>query len=154
LITGVIRANRSDTPNQVADDVVAVEAHPRDELLEHQDLLADDHDQEGLVSRGQKGSGHSERKQRVEVHTTEVDAQATRLGQAVGVGDVGVEDRPYQVDADSDAARSRSAVAARGGVPALVKGQRQNRHVEQREQYAAPAEPPRSRRCRRGRARP
>ena len=89
-------------------------------------MLADDDDQQWLVGGGEKRARGGERKQDVEVDAAEVGAQAPGLGQAPGVGDVGVEDGPHEVDADPDPPGARAAVPARGRVPALVEGQRED----------------------------
>jgi hypothetical protein len=52
----------------------------------------------------------------------------------VGVGDVGEERRPDQVDAGADLARAGAAVAAGGRVPALVEGGRGDRQDEHDQQ--------------------
>ncbi len=52
----------------------------------------------------------------------------------VGIGDVGEERRPDQVDADADHAGPRAAIAAPGRVPALVEGGGEHGQAEHNEQ--------------------
>ena len=75
----------------------------------------------GIWSEVPVEAGQGQHEDRVEVQAAEVGAQPPGAAEPVGVGDVGEERRPDQVDADADHAGPRAAVPAAGRVPALVE---------------------------------
>ena len=108
---GATRANRSGTPTRSLTDVVAVEADEREQLLQHLQMRDGDDQQQELAGGGHVDAGQGQHEDRVEVQAAEVGAQPAGADEPVGVGDVGEERRPDQVDADADprrAARRRS----------------------------------------------
>ena len=125
---------------EVGEHVVAVEPHQRRELPEHlQDLRGDDQ-QQGVVPQPQPHAGDGDRDDRVEVQPAEVGAHPAAAAEAVGVGDVGVERRPDEVDAEAHHAGRRAAVSRRRGVPELVEARRQHGDREDQDQQAGPFE--------------
>ena len=83
-------------------------------------MSGDDQEQD-LVRGGRVEAGQGQHEDQVEVQAAEVGAQPAGAAEPVGVGDVGEERGPDQVDADADHAGPRAAVAAAGRVPALVE---------------------------------
>jgi hypothetical protein len=130
---GRIREKKVRDADQVRHDVVAVEAHPRQELVEHDQVLRDDGEQQRLEPGPRVRAGEQEREDPVEVDPAEVGAQPPAPPEAVGVGDVGEHHRPDEVDADADGARLGASAPARGGVAALVEGQRGVREDDEHE---------------------
>ena len=93
-----------------------------------------DDQQQDLAGGGHVEAGQGQHEDRVEVQAAQVGPQPARAGQPVGVGDVGEERRPDQVDADADHAGPRAAIPASGRVPALVEhggNRRQAEHDQQ-----------------------
>jgi hypothetical protein len=119
---------------EVADDVVAVEAQQRQQLLQDREVLHEDHERQRLEARDEVRPGDEQREDRVEVDAAEVGAQAAAAAEAVGVRDVGVEGRPDDVDADAHDARLRAAVPAPRCVADLVERRRDDDAAEQPEQ--------------------
>ena len=116
---GAARAKKVGYSGQVAEDVVAVEASEREELLQHLQMREGDDQQQGP---GGGGGVQGEDEDQVEVQAAEVGAEPARAAEPVGVGDIGEEGRPDQVDARADPAGPGTAVTARGRVPAFVEG--------------------------------
>ena len=83
----------------VADQVVAVEAQKRHELVKHLHLLEEDHQQKWLEAAKEVSNRRNQREDDVEVNSPQIDAQAAGPAQAVSVRHVGVEDGPDEVDA-------------------------------------------------------
>ncbi len=134
--TGPTRENRSGTPARSREHVVAVEADDGDELLEHLDLHHQTGQQEHARAGLQVGEAEGDDAPGVEVEASEVRAHPPGPAEPVGVGDVGVEGREDDVQADPDGARLGTAVPAGGGVPHLVdqraRGQDGVHHQRQR----------------------
>ena len=125
---------------RVGEDVVAVGADDRREVLDDLQQLQGDQQQQRV---GAHGPPHGEREDGdddVEVDPAEVGAQAGAPREAVGVGDVGVEGGPDHVDAGAHAARPAAAEAARRGVPDLVERRRGDGEAEHEQQQLRIAE--------------
>ena len=147
---GRMRLRMSGHAREVGDDVVAVQAQQRHQLLEDREVLQDDDQQQRLEARRRVQARRREREDRVEVDAAEVRAQAARLVQAVGVGDVAVEDRPHDVDAGAEhagLARRRRRRRSRGRTRERPSRRRSRRR---RRAAATAGRPPRGhpRRCR------
>jgi hypothetical protein len=120
--------------DQVTQDPVAVHAHERHELIEQLDVRKDDEDEQGCVVSADEDGICDRDDDRVEVDATEIRPDPRPASKAVDVGEVGVEDRPDEVDANPHHARRRPTVASRGGVADLVesrRGEQQHGHEEQ-----------------------
>jgi hypothetical protein len=113
---------------------VPVEPQQREQLLEDREVLEQHEEQQRLEARERVGARGDQREDRVEVHAAEVGPQPAGLREPVGVGHVGVERRPDDVDADAHHARAPAAVAAGRGVADLVERGRQGDAAEQRQQ--------------------
>ena len=114
---GLMRDEDVRHAGEVAQDVVAVEAQQRQQLLEQQDVLHERGEQRRLLARGGVHAAAQQREQRVEVDAAEVGPQPPGAVEAVGVGDVAVEGGPDEVDADAHARRGerrRSGTRSRG----------------------------------------
>ena len=107
-------------PGEVGEHVVAVEPHRGDQLLQHLHLQDQQAEQEDAVPGPEVRRRQRDHAPGVEVQAAEVRADAPAPGQAVGVGDVGVERREDDVEPDADRAGLRPAVPAGGGVADLV----------------------------------
>ncbi len=108
-------------PDQVREDVVAVEPHDGDELLDHLHVHDEDREQQDPVPGQLVAGAEQQQEQHVEVEPAEVGSHASRPAEPVGVGDVGEEGREHQIDPEADRARDRAAVPARRGVTELVE---------------------------------
>src|SRR5205085_10492202 len=105
----------------VGDDVVAVEADDRQQLVHDLDVLDDD-EQEQRLPPGEEVEAHRpDDHHDVEVDAAQIGAQPAPPVQAVGVGDIGVERRPGQVQAAAHASGLGAAVSAAGRMPHLVE---------------------------------
>ena len=105
--------------DQVGQDEVAVEADEREQLLQHFQVGEGDDQEQDLIGGGHVEAGQGQHEDRVEVQAAEVGAQPPGAGEPVGVGDVGEERRPDQVDADADrrrAGRRRTGSRPRGRI--------------------------------------
>ncbi len=127
-------------PGGVGEDVVAVGPDDRRELLDHLEHLERDQQQQRVDPAEQPGRHRDHRDGGVEVEPGEIDAEPVPLGQAVGVGHVGVEGGPDEVEPHSHAARGGSAVASRGGVSELVEAGRDDREREHDQEQTRLAE--------------
>ena len=106
---------------QVAEDEIAVEADERQQLLQHLQVRDGDDQEQDLGRGGRVEAGQGQHEDQVEVQATEVGPQPAGPAEPVGVGDVGEERRPDQVDPDADHAGPRTPIAAAGRVSALVE---------------------------------
>src|SRR5690348_14254639 len=70
----------------------------------------------------------------VEVEAAEIRAQPPALVQAVGIGDVGVEDWPDEIDPYAHHAGLRASIARSGGVPELMEGQSADHQATEEQQ--------------------
>ena len=104
----------------IGQDVVAVEAHHRDQLLEHLDLHHHGTQQEQPTARGEVRHREPHHAEHVEVEPAQVGPHAAGPVEPVGLGDVGVEGEEDDVDADADLTRLGPAVPAGRGVAQLV----------------------------------
>ena len=111
----------------VGEHVVAVEADQRRQLVHHLQDLGGHDEQQRVVPGGPPDAGDADRDDRVEVEAAEVGAHPAAAAEPVGVGDVGVERRPDQVDAGTHHAGRGAAAAGAGGVAELVEAGRQDR---------------------------
>ena len=104
--------------DEVADDVVAVEADPGDELVDDQAVLpATTTSSSGAKPVAAYGGHDGQREDPVEVDAAEVDAQSAGAAEAVRLGDVGVEDaarRGRSRRRSHPAGRRRSGTQRRG----------------------------------------
>ena len=122
---------------QVGDDVIAVEADDRKQLMGDLHVLDDDQQQQRLDVAGRGvDTGGDQDDHHVEVDASQISAQAAAAAQAIGVADVGVEGRPGQVEAAAHAARAGAAVAAGAGMADLVKCGRHDDGAQQRQEEA------------------
>ena len=119
---------------QVAEDEIAVEADERQQLLQHLQVRNRDDQQQDLGRGGRVEAGQGQHEDQVEVQATEVGPQPACPAEPVGVGDVGEERRPDQVDPDADHAGPRTSVAAAGRVSALVESGGDHGQTEHDEQ--------------------
>ena len=117
---------------EVGQHVVAVEAEQRRELPDHLQHLGGDDQQDGVPAGEPPDAEGRQHHEGVEVEPAEVGAHPPAAAEAVAVGDVGVEGRPEQVDAEAHGARGGAAVARRGGVPELVEAGGQHRDHRRR----------------------
>ena len=99
---------------RVGQDVVAVGADHRREVLDDLEHLQGDQQQQRVDAPRQPDAERDDRDDRVEVDAAEVGAQPRAPRQPVGVRDVRVEGRPDDVDAGAHAARARRR---RSGTP-------------------------------------
>ena len=106
--------------------MVAVEAQHRRELPDHLQHLGGDDQQDGVPAGQPPHAEGQQHDQGVEVEAAEVGAHPAGPAEPVAVGDVGVEGRPEQVDAEAHRAGCGPAVAGRGGVAELVEAGRQH----------------------------
>src|SRR5262249_27969811 len=120
--------------DEIAEDEVAVEAHEREQLLQHLQVRDGDDEEQDLSRGGRVEAGQGQYEDQVEVQAAEVGPQAAGAAEPVGVGDVREEREPDQVDADADHARPRSAVAAADRVPAFVEDGRYHGEAENDQQ--------------------
>ena len=119
---------------RVGEDVVAVGADHGREVLDDLQHLDRDQQQQRLDPGRQPHAERDHRDEGVEVDAAQVGAQAGAPRQPVGVGDVGVEGRPDEVDAGAHAAGLAAAVAAGRRVADLVEGRRGDRQAEDEQQ--------------------
>ena len=119
---------------RVGEDVVAVGADHRREVLDDLEHLDGDQQQQRLDAGRQPDAEREHGDERVEVDAAHVRAQPRAPRQPVGVGDVGVEGGPDEVDAGAHAARLAAAVAAGRGVADLVERGRGDRQAEDEQQ--------------------
>jgi hypothetical protein len=125
---------------EVGEDVVAVGPDHRRQLLDHLDHLQAD-EQQQRVDAGEQPDAHREHgDQAVEVQPAEVGAQAVAAREPVGVGDVGVEGGPHEVQPDAHAAGRAAAVAAGRRVAELVEAGREHGQRGDEQQQAGPVE--------------
>ncbi|MCY1225832.1 hypothetical protein D9M72_380400 [compost metagenome] len=106
--------------------MVAVESDQGEELPDHLQDLGDHHQQQRVETGGppdtHDGHGHD----RVEIQSAKVRADPAAAAQPVGVGDVGEESGPDQVEAGAHRSRRRTATACGGGMAELVEAGGQN----------------------------
>ena len=117
-------------PGQVGQQVVAIEAQQRQQLLHHLEDLGRHQEQQRVppgVGPPREGQHHHDR---VEVQAAQVRTDASPALQPVAVGHVGVERRPHQIEADPDHARLGPAVARGRRVPELVEAPGEHGHHE------------------------
>ena len=133
---------------QVGEHVVAVEAHERQQLAQHLQDLGRDQQQDGVVAGDPPDAHGDHRDDRVEVEAAEVGAQPAGPPEAVGVGDVGVERRPDEVEPGAHDAGRGAAAAGGGGVAELVEAGREDGDGEDGEQQARAGRRPRGSRRR------
>ena len=117
---------------RVGQDVVAVGADHGRKLLDHLEQLQRDQQQQRVDAPEQPRDQRQIGDDGVEVQAAKVDPQPRPLRQPVGVGDVGVERGPHQIDAHTHPGGSGAAVAARGRVAELVKAGRCHRQSRTR----------------------
>ncbi len=120
--------------DQVAHHVVAVHADEGEELVQHLHLRDGDEDEQRGEVGGLIDASGDEDGDDVEVQAPEIGAQPAPAVQAVGVGDVGVEDGEHQIDADAHDARPGAAVPGRRCVADLVEGAHRDADGDHREQ--------------------
>ena len=112
----------------VGQDVVAVEPDQGEQLPDHLEDLGDHHQQQGVKAGGppeaHDGHGHDG----VEVQPAQVGADPAAAAQPVGIGDVGEERRPDQVEAGAHGSRRCAAAACGGGMAELVEAGGQHGH--------------------------
>ena len=84
--------------DEVAQDEVPVKADKGQQLLEHLQVGDGDGQQHDLIGGERVAAEQPEHEDHVEVHAAEVGAETARPAEPVGVGDVGEERRPDQVD--------------------------------------------------------
>ncbi len=125
---------------EVGEHVVAVEPHQGRQLLEHLQELGRDEQQQCIRAGRPPRTGDRDGDERVEVEATQIRAEPTAATESVGVGDVGVERRPHQVDAGTHHPRRRAAVPGSGGVPELVEARREHGEREHGEKQAGTLE--------------
>jgi len=117
---------------KVGQDEVAVEAHHGDQLLHHLQLQREGGQQQQATARRDVGQHEAQHGEHVEVEAAQVDPDPPAAAEPVGVGDVGVEGREDDVDADADLTRVGTAVAAGRGVSHLVDhGRRDQQGVDE-----------------------
>ena len=87
-------------PDEVGQDVVAVEADGRHQLLHHFEVHDEGGQQEEALSRSQEEGREDDEAPDVEVEAAQVGAQTAASREPVGVGHVGVERREEEVDPD------------------------------------------------------
>ena len=121
-------------PGQVAEDEVTVEADERQQLLHHLQVRDRDDEQQDLRRGGRVDTSQGQHEDQVEVQAAEIGTQPAGAAEPVGVGDVGEERRPDQVDADADQPGPRAPVAAAGRVTALVERRGDHGQTEHDEQ--------------------
>ena len=119
---------------QVGQDVVSVEADQGQELPEHLDDLGRNDQQERIPAADPPDGSDRHGDDRIEVQPAEVRAQPSRTAEAVGVGHVGVERRPEQVQAAAHDAGLRTATSRRGRVAELVEPGRKDRDGDHEQQ--------------------
>ena len=127
-------------PRQVGEQVVAVEAQQRQQLLRHLQDLGGDQQQQRLPPRRPPPGEREHHDDRVEVEPPEVRPDPARPAEPVAVGHVGVEGRPDEVQARPHDAGLGTAVAGCGGVPELVEAPGQHGHHEHEQQQVRPLE--------------
>ena len=125
---------------EVGEHVVAVEAHQREQLAQHLQDLGGDHQQHRVGAAGPPHAHRGHHHDGVEVEAAEVGAQAAGAAQAVGVGDVGVERRPDQVEAGAHHARVGPAAARGRRVPELVEAAGEHGDGQDRQQQSRAGE--------------
>jgi hypothetical protein len=137
---------RADVVEQIGDagdvgeDVVAVEPDERRQLAHHlQDLRGDDQ-QERIPATPEPAAEGGDRNDRVEVQAAEIGPEPGAPIEPVGVGDVGVERRPGEIDPHAHRAGGAAATAQRRRVTELVEAGGQHGHHEDREQQARACE--------------
>ena len=121
-------------PGQVGEQVVAVEAQQRQQLLHHLQGLGRDQQQQGVPPGGVPPAEGEHHDQGVEVQAAQVGADPAAASEPVAVGDVGVERGPHQVEAGSDDAGFGAAVAGGRGVAELVEPAGEHGHREHQQQ--------------------
>ena len=123
---------------QVGQDVVAVEAQQRQQLLPHLQHLRGDQQQQGLpAGRPPPHVGEND-DDGVEVQPTQIGAQAAPAAESIAVGDVGVEGGPHDVEAGTHGSRVGAAVARSSGVSELVEAARDDRDDEHQQEQLRP----------------
>ena len=118
----------------VGQDVVAVEADQRRQLPHHLQDLGRDHQQQRVVLRRPPHAGDGHRHDGVEVQAAEVGDHPPPPAEAVGVGDVGVERGPHEVDPGPHRAGRGPAATRARRVAELVEAGRQDRHGDDEQQ--------------------
>ena len=118
----------------VGQDVVPVEPHQREQLPDHLQDLGDHHQQQGVEAGGPPDAHDGHRHDGVEVQAAEVRAEPAAAAQPVGIGDVGEERRPDQVQACAHGAGRGAAFACRGSVAELVEAGGQHGDGEDQQQ--------------------
>ena len=121
-------------PGQVGEQVVAVEAQQRQQLLHHLQGLGRDQQQQGVPPGGVPPAEGEHHDQGVEVQAAQVGADPAAASEPVAVGDVGVEGGPHQVQAGSHDAGFGAAVAGGRGVAELVEPAGEHGHREHQQQ--------------------
>lgn len=114
--------------------MVAVEAHHGRQLTEHLQDLGRDDQQQGVVAQPPPEGRDADRDYRVEVEPAEVGAHPPGPAEAVGVGDVGVEGGPHEVEPDAHHSGCGPAVPRCRRVPELVEARGQDGHGEDQDQ--------------------
>ena len=125
---------------QVGQQVIAVEAQQRHELLHHLHRLGGHQEQQGVPAREVPPAEGEHHDQGVEVQAAQVGADSPSASQAVAVGHVGVERRPHDVEARSHHAGIGSAVARGRRMPELVEAAREHGHHEHEQQQVGSLE--------------
>ena len=108
-------------PGEVGDDVVAVEPEERQKLVQHLELQQQDDEDQDFEIGHQIDAQRRQHDQCVEVHPAQVGSKPSRFAKPVGIGDVGVEGGPDEIEPDTHHSGTRPPVAAAGGMPAFVK---------------------------------
>ena len=122
-------------PGGVGEDVVAVEADQRQQLPDHLQHLGHDDEQQRVEAGGPPDAHDGDGDDRVEVEAAEVGPDAAGAAQPVGIGDVGEERGPDQVQAGAHGPRGCSAAAGRRRMPELVEpGGQHGHHQDQQHQ--------------------
>src|SRR5205807_8429556 len=118
---GSHRAEQIGDAGEVGEDVVAVEAHDGEQLVGDLEVLDDDQQQQRLEPGAEVDRGSDEAGDGIEIDAAQVGPQPTGPAEPVGVGDVGVEGGPHDVQAGTDGAGAPPTVTTGGGVAPFVE---------------------------------
>ena len=135
-----MRCEEVGDAGEVGQHVVAVEPDERQQLAQHLEDLRRHQQEDRVVARHPPGADGHHGDDRVEVQPTEVGAQASDPSESVGVGDVGVERRPHEVEPGPHDARSSATPPRRGRMAELVEARGEDGDGEDREQQSGARE--------------
>ncbi len=116
--------------------MVAVEADQRQQLPDHLQHLGHDDQQQRVEAGGPPDAHDGDGDDRVEVQPAEVGPDAAGAAQPVGIGDVGEERGPDQVEAGAHGPGGGAAAAGGRGMPELVEPGGQHGHGQDQQHQA------------------